>query len=485
VLSVGRGGRGRGGWALAGASWLLALACSETADPPRTLTIGAVIDQVSASAFASWPSAAHLAIAHVNQGLTMAGSTLQVQLLLNDTSQDAAVTTTRALDMVRNQGARAVITDTSKNGIAVTKLNYDADPGNDLGVPIVCVTCTAPNLNDPMAKGTDDIDTATLQDAQNWAFRTCNRATEQTGVLKRVILSRGNNGDANGDGKFKLSIAVLDDNSGHGFVKSTQALFAAVDPNVIVEKIVLPGPAIDINNATFWDGIAEKLIDDANDCPQDPANTNACLPATAGGGEPDALMENLNPGYNVALSQALTRRKSKVTFFHAHAFRSAQTAAVLGAAIDGQEGVSSVLFDDSPSGTAFAAALQAARGSGPAVLDGSVYDATVVLSLALLKAGKGLADPLQVTGAQVRDALQQLNDPAGAIVRVGPAEMAKAYQAIVAGAPINYEGAAGPVDFDAYGNVWVKLALYAGKNGAFVDVQKFDCVHDSTCPAVP
>jgi hypothetical protein len=362
---------------------------------------------------------------------------------------------------------------------------YDADTTNDLNVPVVCVTCTAPNLNDPMAMGTDDIDTATLRDAAGWSFRTCNRATEQTAVLQRVILSRGTNGDANGDGKFKIAILVLDDNSGHGFVKSTQSLFAQSNPNVIVEKIVLPGPAIDINNATFWDGIASKLVDDNSDCLQDPTTATGCLPAAMGDGEPDVIMENLNPGYNIGISRALTHVQNHITFFHAHAFRAPQTAEILRSAIDGQQGVCPVLYDDSPSGMRFAADMHSALGRDPALLDSSVYDATVSMSLAMIKASRGLPDPSQVTGAQVRDALGQINDPAGEIVRVGATEFAKAFQKFAAGLPINYEGASGPVDFDANGNVWVKLALYAGVDGAFVDVQKFDCVHDHTCPAVP
>jgi len=449
-----------------------------------TLVLGSVMDQASASAYYSWPSSAKLAIDQVNEGLTMAGVPLRIRLDLNDTSQDATVATMKSLEVVRSRGARALMVDTSKNAIAVTKMMYDADPANDLNVPVVCVTCTAPNLNDPMAVGTDDIDTATLRDAQNWSFRTCNRATEQTAVLKRVILSRGTNGDANNDGKFKIAILVLDDNSGHGFVKSTQKLFAESNPNVIVEKIVLPGPAIDINNAIFWDGIASKLVDDSSDCIQDPANANGCLPGVMGDGQPDVIMENLNPGYNIGISRALTRAGNHITFFHAHAFRAPQTAEVLRNAVNGQEGVCPVLYDDSPSGLKFADDMHSALGRGPALLDSSVYDATVSLSLAMVKAARGLPDPSQVTGAQVRDALGQLNDQAGEVISVGASEFAKAFQKFAAGAPINYEGASGPVDFDANGNVWVKLSLYGGVDGTFVDLQKFDCVHDHTCPAV-
>jgi hypothetical protein len=465
---------------------LLACGCGDEAAPGmKTLVLGAVLDQGSASAYYSWPSAAKLAVDQINEGLGTAGADVRISLSLNDTSQDASVTTMRSLDLVRTKNAKGLIADTSRNAIAVTKMMYDGDTSNDLNVPVTCVTCTAPNLNDPMAVGTDDVDTATLRDAAGWSFRTCNRATEQTSVLERVILSRGTSGDVNYDGKFKIAIVVLDDNSGHGFVASTQRLFAMANPAVVVEKIVLPGPAIDINNTTFWEGVASKLVDDSSDCIQDPALANGCLAAVKGDGEPDAIMENLNPGYNIALSRALDRAHNHVTFFHAHAFRAAQTAELLHSAINGQQGVSTVLFDDTPSGRQFDADVHAALGRGPALLDASVYDAVVTMALAVLKGSKGLPDRTMVTGAQVREAMGQLNDRAGEEIHVGAAEFAKAYQRIAAGTPINYEGASGPVDFDVNGNVRVKLALYAGVDGAFVDLQKFDCVHDPLCPAIP
>jgi hypothetical protein len=481
--------RWRGAGAAAGflAAWLASGCGSDSGSGAtmQTLVLGGVMDQASASAYYSWPSAAKLAVDQMNEGLGMAGASVRIGWQPNDTSQDASVTIMHSLDLVRSQHAKGIVVDTSRNAIAVTKLMYDADATNDLNVPVVCVTCTAPNLNDPMAVGTDDIDTATLRDAAGWSFRTCNRATEQTSVLERVILSRGSNGDVNTDGRFKIAIVVLDDNSGHGFVASTQHLFAVANPGVIVEKIVIPGPAIDINNTAFWDDIVSKLLDDSSDCLQDPALATGCLPAVKGDGEPDAIMENLNPGYNIALSRALDRAHNHVTFFHAHAFRAAQTAELLRSAINGQQGVSAVLYDDTPSGMQFASDVHTALGRDPAVLDSSVYDAVVTMSLAMLKASKGMPDPTMVTGAQVRDALNQLNDKTGEPIHVGAAEFAKAYQKIVAGAPFDYEGASGPVDFDANGNVWVKLALYAGVDGAFVDLQKFDCVHDPACPALP
>jgi hypothetical protein len=129
--------------------------------------------------------------------------------------------------------------------------------------------------------------------------------------------------------------------------------------------------------------------------------------------------------------------------------------------------------------------LTAASGMGPSLLDASMYDATVALALAALKASVGLSDPSTVTGAQVQQALSQINDPNGTIVRTGTEAFKQAIPLISAGAAINYDGASGPVDFDANGSIFQKLSLYQGQGGAFVDVQKFDCVSSPSCLALP
>ena len=96
------------------------------------LSLGLVIDQASASAFYSWPNAANLALSQINGGLAQAGANLRLVLQLNDTSQDATLATMGSIDLVRRRGAKAIITDTSKNGVAITKLMYDAMTDNDM-----------------------------------------------------------------------------------------------------------------------------------------------------------------------------------------------------------------------------------------------------------------------------------------------------------------------------------------------------------------
>src|SRR5689334_14943795 len=70
-------------------------------NPPgvQTLLLGAVMDQGSASAYYSWPSAAKLAIDQINDGLTQAGASVRIKLDLSDTNQDATVATMSSLDL--------------------------------------------------------------------------------------------------------------------------------------------------------------------------------------------------------------------------------------------------------------------------------------------------------------------------------------------------------------------------------------------------
>jgi len=51
------------------------------------------------------------------------------------------------------------------------------------------------------------------------------------------------------------------------------------------------------------------------------------------------------------------------------------------------------------------------------------------------------------------------------------------------GKAIDYQGASGPCDFDARGDVVAQLARFRVQ-GQFVDVEKFDCVADRECPPV-
>jgi branched-chain amino acid transport system substrate-binding protein len=104
-----------------------------------------------------------------------------------------------------------------------------------------------------------------------------------------------------------------------------------------------------------------------------------------------------------------------------------------------------------PSYRAFAEAFEESGKdpAGPFIANG--YDATFLIALAIEQAGA--ADR-----ATIGEALRAVASPPGTVVRPGQWSEAKA--AIAAGEDINYEGAAGPADFDENGDVAGIYQLY-------------------------
>jgi ABC-type branched-subunit amino acid transport system substrate-binding protein len=83
------------------------------------------------------------------------------------------------------------------------------------------------------------------------------------------------------------------------------------------------------------------------------------------------------------------------------------------------------------------------------------YDGAAVVGLAAYAAKvKGL--PL--TSANIRDYMRIVANPPGAIVK--PGEFKQAFEMLKAGKPINYEGAAGSVDFDGNGDVVTPIEVW-------------------------
>jgi ABC-type branched-subunit amino acid transport system substrate-binding protein len=99
-------------------------------------------------------------------------------------------------------------------------------------------------------------------------------------------------------------------------------------------------------------------------------------------------------------------------------------------------------------GEAFEAAYAAEHGDVPPLpFMRETYDAIYLMALATEKA---LADDIDI-----RDALREVANPGGEVVNPGTEGFAAALDLIAAGTDINYEGAAGPVDLDANGDVLV------------------------------
>ena len=96
----------------------------------------------------------------------------------------------------------------------------------------------------------------------------------------------------------------------------------------------------------------------------------------------------------------------------------------------------------------------------------NAYDATAVIGLAAYAAKvKGLP----ITSKNVRDQLRFVANPPGEVIK--PGEFKKAFELLKEGKDINYEGAAGSVDFDENGDVITPIEIWKYKKGNIVTVR--------------
>lgn len=444
---------------------------SEASGP--TINIGAVLDKTGSIASPSWTDAVNLAAKHANSGLESAGRSFRFRILSSDSNNTPSVAVQRAGELVRSQDARAIITDSSQDDIAINALHYDADPNNDLNVPIVCMACSSPAINDPgSVDPTSASNEATLRNGLGWNFRTLMDTNAQARVAIRIWLGRGNNGDVNNDSQFKLGIFASDEAFGRGFAGAlnTAAMSLHPSPPAVVETIYHPAK-LDPNTYDFAADV-NKLTDLYNQSTM----RNDFFP--------DVVMEVTFPQYAAAFLKSYLVAGQSVGLLHTHASRLATALRALGALLNNHEGTSHVILDNGVSGELFAGELKAASGVAPQFLDANTYDAAMSVMLAALVASKDLPDPTALTGKQLRDALTQINSPTGAVIRTGPAEFARAAVLIATGQPINYEGASGPVDFDAHQNVQNRIVHWRVENQQFVDGEKYDCVASPSCPLI-
>ncbi|MBW1998748.1 MAG: ABC transporter substrate-binding protein [Deltaproteobacteria bacterium] len=96
----------------------------------------------------------------------------------------------------------------------------------------------------------------------------------------------------------------------------------------------------------------------------------------------------------------------------------------------------------------------------------NAYDGLAVIGLAAYAAKvKGL--PL--TSVNIRDHLREVGNPPGEIIK--PGEFKKAFSLLRQGKKINYEGAAGSVDFDENGDVVTPIEIWKYSKGKIVTVR--------------
>lgn len=492
---------------LACAALMLSLGCSadEPADPRGSLVaIGAVIDQTGAVARPAWRDATEMAVEHANEGLALAGGLADLAFVLrfSDSTSVPRVAATRAARLVRERGVVGIVSDTTTDTVAIGASMYDADPDNDLAVPLVCMACASPELNDPLAAHPNLVTQRTLRDRDSWIFRTAADANPESIALLNAAHELGVGGDVNRDGTWKIAVYVIDDDLGNAYFESIRRardrLYPRSNPDGTLRadglqlEIVRHPPAVDANTYD-WQSDLARLVDERNESPGvNPLmlRTGEPIPDVIFDGRPDTIIEVTAPLFAASITRAYLEAGDAVRniqFLHHHNWRHDTTLIKLVTLnLENQGGISHATLDNcESSGTIFRDAFLARGAPQIGLWDAQAYDATMSLQLAAVIAivDNGLVRPSDVTGAQIKAALPRVaGGPDAEPVVAGPAGFAAAVEAIRAGRAIDYVGASGPVDFDANGNVRNDFVRYRLEGTRFETELVYGCVADpETC----
>ena len=186
-------------------------------------------------------------------------------------------------------------------------------------------------------------------------------------------------------------------------------------------------------------------------------------------GDPDVLIAISYPGQaEIYLRESLEGGYAD-RFLFVDATKSPEMMEVVGwAALDGTLGTAQGA-PDSPALQAFQSAYDATYGEEVQhPFTSETYDATVLIALAAAKAGT------TTDSTAIRDALRSVANPPGEVVGPGIAGIIKALELIAAGEDINYEGAAGTVDFDENGDVVGYIEVWQVKDGEIISTGRFE-----------
>jgi hypothetical protein len=462
--------------------------CGSDSTPTNTvkavdMTVGAMLPRTGPNANSDWVSAVELALNDMNAAVKKAkmAKPLNFKIDEQDTASNEAMALA-AMGTYQAEGAKIAVTEASNAAIGSNKWNYDpARTDDSTKMPVISFTATSATLNKVDAIDADPTRAAALQDMSNWFFRTCPISDAVSAIRLAQVFSRGPtmNGDVNGDGKVKVVWIGSSDTSTVASITGDQTAFTkyvatlpTTAPGYIAETVKFdPGT----DPATFDYGAYIAAATDNKD-----ANMVEDF-------FPDLIINKALPTIAIPFIKAYKQNAANtIAILQDGSFRRNTLLASLGSAADGQVGVSNIAYMHNPSGMLFKTEQQAVTGFPPAAYEAQGYDAMALALLALIKASVVATDPTLVTGANTRDALNDLNHDAAADATVvqfgtGTDEFVKAIQAIEAGKPVDYVGASGNVNFDAVGNTLDLAVLWQIQGGQFVETNTFDCVTSSAC----
>jgi branched-chain amino acid transport system substrate-binding protein len=184
-------------------------------------------------------------------------------------------------------------------------------------------------------------------------------------------------------------------------------------------------------------------------------------------GNPDALAAYSYPEHaKVYLKEAIEFFNYR-TFFFCDGTKSQDIIQALGAEnVEGMSGTAPGTLGGKPL-ELFNAAYEKEFGELPPLpFITNAYDAMAVIGLAAYVAIQKGLDP---NAANIRDNLREVANMPGEIIM--PGEFAKAFDLLNKGKKINYEGAAGSVDFDKVGDVITPIEIWKYTKGTIETVE--------------
>lgn len=497
--------------------------------PTTDVKFGALQDNTGVTSQASWLDAMTVAEKHLADGLakayTAGNNPKNIKFVGEyiDSQSDA----TKALGYaagLKTNGAKFLVLDTSADTNAVNRSNYDADTGNDIGLPMLCYSCVGGTINDPLITDPDAVTQATLRGDKKWLYKTIMSATKQGPILVALAKAKKPN-------MKKISIIASDEAFGRGFSGAVRTAFyndckarmPAVVPqsaDCIAERVLHP-PSTTITWADYVAKATDNKTDYLNADNQPAAMMGGALPDGSDGmgttkmlgtpatasyfwyddtkqktdQAPDVVFETALPVYGAEITKAYKQGgANSIPMLHSSAFPFRSVLKNLAATANGEEGTIPEAPANSTTGNLFAEALKAqnAQWKTPGFADANAYDAVVMGGLAYMIAAKGVDDLSTITPEMVRDAILKVNDRSGDVVNGGADGVAAAVKLIAEGKPINYDGASGPCDWsqatDSAGAGYDARQIQAVLNriASFVvtdsqiqqSAERYDCVAD-------
>lgn len=325
----------------------------------------------------------NLALEEINGAGGIFGAPLEI--VFRDTKSNPAAGVEAANNLVNSEKVHAFVGPLS-SGVTIPVAR--AITGRE-GLPVISSASTAPAISD-VVDG-------------DFLFRTVPTDAKQGLALARLAKSKG---------VTSLSIIYRNDPYGRGLARAFADNFGGT-----------------INHSLPYSGRQKN---------------NRTLLRNAAVGKPQRLLLISNPGDGAVLLKQAIRGKYFRKFLFADGMKSRSLIKAIGAKhLNGSFGTAPSA--NGPASEKFKSRYQAKFNREPETpfID-SAYDATMILALAAVKAGK--SDP-----NALRDAIRKIANPPG--TRIVPGEFEKAAALLKAGEAIDYDGAAGPQDFDAKGDV--------------------------------